>query len=549
MLSSPDSVQKSADTRLEKLDKGKRRILQIFLQWSACVAVTLLISLFLSWIGVTTQIDTQLTQVGFDSDRIFLLTSLLLVLISSLCAALFTRHGGASWLGGLLLFAIRYLFPFIQQALHPGLSPAGQRQVLLFPNFMGVLFTSLALCVLCAGSGAALGLACGRILLVPLVTLSKRLLARLRQTGRQETLPSTRISLTLLAAGTLVLCALLGSALGAGPLLTYGPTTNLYQPVLSARRATHGPVLPTMGTLLSGTFQSPALGGQKRTYWIYLPPSYSVMTTRRYPTFYLLHGSPGGPDDWFQAAHAATTADALIDAGKMRETILIGVDGNGSVYRFSEWANSFDKRQHMENSLVQDLVPFIDQHYRTLANANERAIGGLSMGGFGAANIALHHPDIFHAVMSLGGYFEAEGPVFGSGAGSSAYRRLNSPSLLLQTPIGRSSAAELTFMIGVGTTDGRYYGKGIAFYNQLHALGMNARLFTAVGGHSWTVWAQQFGEILPLLEPPDGTVDRSHAPGTILPLLSLRNSFPFYSDRPFNVSGRTFVEEAHLCLF
>ena len=543
MLSSPNSVQKSADTRLEKLDKGKRHIPKALLQWSASVAVTLLISLFLSWIGVTTQIDTQLAQIGFDTDRIFLLTSLLLVLLSSLCAGMFTRRGSAAWLGGLILFVIRYLFPFVQQALHPGLSPAGQKQILLLNIFIGVIFTSLALCTLCAGAGAALGVACGRILLGPLVALSQRLLARFKRISLSQTLPSVQVSLSLLAAGALVVGALICSALGAGPLLTYGPTTNLYQPVQNVRKPVSGPPLPTTGTVLSGTFKSPALGRQKRTYWIYLPPSYSVMTTRRYPTFYLLHGSPGGPDDWFKAAHAATTADALIDAGKMRETIMVGVDGNGSVYHFSEWANSFDKRQHMEDALVQDLIPFIDQHYRTLANASERAIGGLSMGGYGAVNIALHHPDVFRAVMSVGGYFQAEGPVFGSGVGSSAYRRLNSPALLLQTPIGQSSASELSFVIGVGTSDGRYYGDGLAFYKQLRALGLNVQLLTAVGGHSWTVWAQQFGEVLPLLEPPDNSVNVYPSMKNQTSMTPLTMSFACYCCRPSAVSRRNFVEE------
>lgn len=185
----------------------------------------------------------------------------------------------------------------------------------------------------------------------------------------------------------------------------------------------------------------------------------------------------------------------------MRETILIGADGSGPIYRFSEWANSFDGRQAMEDVLVQDLVPFIDHHYRTLPEAANRAIGGLSMGGYGAVNIALHHPEVFRGVMSVGGYFQAEGPVFGSGVGSVAYRYLNSPSLLLQTPGGKKGASLLTFVVGVGTTDGRYYREGTTFYQQLLTMGIHAHLLTASGGHSWPLWAKQLGETLPLLEP------------------------------------------------
>jgi enterochelin esterase-like enzyme len=185
----------------------------------------------------------------------------------------------------------------------------------------------------------------------------------------------------------------------------------------------------------------------------------------------------------------------------MRETILIGVDGNGPIYRFSEWANSFDGHQRMEDALVQDLVPFIDQHYRTLTDAADRTIGGLSMGGYGAVNIALHHPEVFRGVMSVGGYFQAEGPVFGSGSGRDTYRQFNSPSFLLQTPTGKRAASSMLFVIGVGTTDGRYYHEGGALYEQLRKMAVRVHLLTAVGGHSWPLWARQLGEALPLLEP------------------------------------------------
>ena len=154
----------------------------------------------------------------------------------------------------------------------------------------------------------------------------------------------------------------------------------------------------------------------------------------------------------------------------------------------------------MEDALVQDLVPFIDSHYRTYAHATERAIGGLSMGGYGAVNIALHHPDIFHKVMSVGGYFQAEGPLFGPVPASNAYRQLNSPSLWLQTSKGKQNGSQLEVVLGVGTTDGRYYHEGLAFYRQLLTMKISVRLLTTIGGHSWTLWARQFGESLPLLE-------------------------------------------------
>lgn len=547
VFSSQISVNRRFGTQQVEPEKDRRNPRREWFRWLAGVILALLSGQILVWVGVGAQIDAQFAQLGFDADRIFLLTSLLLVLLSSLGAGMLVQRGGAAWLGGLLLFVVHYLLPFVQQALHPGLSPADQAQKLVPDVFIEVILTDLALSVLCAGAGAAIGKACRQILLVPLLALGQRLLAKVRRSSLPQAVPSLLIASALLAAGVLVVSSVIITALGAGPLLNYGPTTNLYQPVQNKHLSAGNAALPSTGTLQSGTFRSPALGGLTRTYWIYLPPSYSVLSSRRYPTFYLLHGSPGEPKDWFQAAHAATTADALIAAGKMRETILIGVDGNGPVYRFSEWANSFNKRQRMEDSLVQDLVPFIDQHYRTLAEASQRALGGLSMGGYGAVNIALHHPEVFHGVMSVGGYFQATGPVFGSGSTSAAYRRLNSPSLVLQTPAGKENAARLEFVIGVGTTDGHYYSDGMAFYKQLHALLLNVHLLVAVGGHSWTVWAQQLGESLPLLEPaqPVARVALLKNTTTLAPLL---NSFSLFDGRSADEDGRNTLEEVQACL-
>lgn len=474
----------------------RQKYLFHLLYWGMAVGIALFIPLLLRRVGVAAHIDNGIIALGFDTERVVLLDYLLLTLIGSVLAAFLLQQRSAAWIGGFTYFVVRYLLPFAQQVQHPAQGPDGQAQILLAGAFVSVLLTLLALSLLCAGAGAIIGEACGQVLLIPLATMGRRGWAAMSKKPFLAKAPSMWASLFSFMVGVLLVSSFILSTLGIGPLLTYGPTTNLYHP---AARSTILSV-SRHGTLQQGIFPSPALGGRTRTYWIYLPPSYMTTFSQRYPTFYLLHGSPGSPQDWFQAAHAATTADALLEQGKIRETILIGVDGNGPLYRFSEWANSFDGRQRMEDAIVQDLVSFIDSHYRTYARATERAIGGLSMGGYGAVNIALHHPDIFHNVMSVGGYFQAEGPVFGTGPQSNVYRQLNSPSLFLQTPEGKQNGSRLTVVLGIGTTDGRYYHEGLALYKQLLAMKISVRLLTAVGGHSWTLWAKQFGESLPILE-------------------------------------------------
>ena len=461
------------------------------LLWCISTAGAMLVTWLLSQIGVAGQIASGLVALGFDTERVLFIEQIILTLLGSLLAGFFFLRRSPALVGSLFTFVLSYLFPFVLQMQHPAIGPGGQIQVLNAGALSSVLCTIVAVGILSAGTGAVIGKACGEVLLVPLVRVAQHFIARLKRLHSHPAPPVGNAPVLLLFSA-LVIASLVQTSTGINSILTYGPTTGLYWQA------------PVTGTLQSGTFVSPSLGKGQRSYWIYLPPSY-FQTARRYPTLYLLHGSPGGPADWFTAAHAATTAESLVAAGKMRETILIGADGNGPVYRFSEWANSFDGRQRMEDAIAFDLVHFIDSHYRTLANAANRAIGGLSMGGYGAVNIAFHHPDIFHQVMSFSGYFHAEGPVFGTGAGSATYRLLNSPSLFLQTPLGVKNASVLSFIIEVGTMDGYYYHEGISLSIQLHKMGLRVRLLTSAGGHSWSVWARQFAIALPILEPPTKT--------------------------------------------
>ena len=213
---------------IRKWCKEKHSYRSTLLQWFAGIGVTLLAALFLSWIGVVTQIDSQFATLGFDADRISLLTSLLLSFLSSLCAAFLLVRCGPVWSGGMLLFLLRYVFPFLQQALHPGLGPVGQVQILIPGAFINILFTLFALGILFAGAGAAIGNACGQVSLVPLVTLGKHVFASTRwfQSSPSRVAPATGNALFSLGVGGLVASAVVLASLGTGSLLTYGPTTN-----------------------------------------------------------------------------------------------------------------------------------------------------------------------------------------------------------------------------------------------------------------------------------------------------------------------------------
>ncbi len=441
--------------------------------------------------------NDEMLSLSFDAERARLIAVLCLVLLSAAVSGMLCLRRSAAWLSGTFVFVAIYLWPFLQQAQHPPLGPDDRPEALLPGALATAALTLLAIGSLVAALGAILGEAAGQLVFPSLAALGARLVARARGSAPPARVLTLRQATGSLALTALVAIALWAAAPGIATYLTFGVSSRLYQPRVLVNQP-----IRLKGAVLQSEFVSQALGGMTRRFSIYLPPSYPTSQNQRYPTIYLLHGAPGDDRNWFEAGHADTSADALIAAGLMRQTIIVAPDGNGPVYRVSAWVNSFDHRQRMEDAIAFDLVHYIDGHFRTIADAEHRVIGGLSDGAFGAANIGLHHPDLFGRVVCLSGYFVADhNLVFGTRPANASYRALNSPSIYVQTPLGQSAARRLSFVIGVGTADGMYYADAVAFIKQLSTLGARVRHLEMQGGHSWTLWSQEFARTLRMLEP------------------------------------------------
>ncbi len=143
------------------------------------------------------------------------------------------------------------------------------------------------------------------------------------------------------------------------------------------------------------SYRSPATGLTLKAT-VLLPDSYMKQPQRHYPVFYLLHGHTGNFTSWLDYARFPPRyADEY-------QTIIVLADGGNSFY--VNWDGQTDGKPHRwEDAIAQDLVPFIDQTYRTLPIDAHRGIGGLSMGGYGALLLALKHPNLFGAVLSSSG--------------------------------------------------------------------------------------------------------------------------------------------------
>jgi enterochelin esterase-like enzyme len=149
--------------------------------------------------------------------------------------------------------------------------------------------------------------------------------------------------------------------------------------------------LETKGQVLEGYFKSNIIG-RRQHYFIYLPPCYDANTDVRYPVVYLLHGIPMDERHWLDEGLVAS-ADKLFGSGELPPFIMVMPHGDYSVYTDTSGGS-----KSFEGVVVDELIPEIDGRFRTLADAEHRAIGGISRGGVWALEIAFMHPELFDAV-------------------------------------------------------------------------------------------------------------------------------------------------------
>jgi enterochelin esterase-like enzyme len=150
-----------------------------------------------------------------------------------------------------------------------------------------------------------------------------------------------------------------------------------------------------------------------RTAFVYTPPDYDKNSTTRYPVLYLQHGWGENEYAWWNQGHANLIMDNLIAESKTRPFIIVmtygmtnegmrpggrGAGGRGPGGSFPNFTVA-----GFETVLVDELIPYIDANFRTLADQPHRGMAGLSMGGMETHNIALKHLDTFSHIGLLSG--------------------------------------------------------------------------------------------------------------------------------------------------
>jgi enterochelin esterase-like enzyme len=238
------------------------------------------------------------------------------------------------------------------------------------------------------------------------------------------------------------------------------------------------------GTLVRRTFRSAALQ-RTESMLVYLPPGYTAAGSR-YPLIMFLHGVPGRPADFVRHGFVSRL-DALVAARSVAPFVAAFPAGSDRPEDDNEWADSaHEPGERWETYLAVDVVNFVQGHYRV---SGRRAIAGMSMGGFGAMNVALRHRRRFVAVAAWSGYFNANTP--GVHDPGTAEGNAYSPAYYVprMRPPLRSWHPALRFYAG---SRDRFAGENTTFDRELTRLGVSHSFRVVSGaGHDWELWIGQ----------------------------------------------------------
>jgi enterochelin esterase-like enzyme len=143
------------------------------------------------------------------------------------------------------------------------------------------------------------------------------------------------------------------------------------------------------------------VAGETLPYQVYVPPCY-LETQKRYPVLILLHGLGETEAQWVELGVVEALEDG-IEAGSLPPMLLV-IPSMGDI----GVENEFPPDDSYETVVLEELLPAIDRDFCTIDDRNQRAIGGISRGGFWAYSIAMRHPDVFGIVGGHSAFFDAD---------------------------------------------------------------------------------------------------------------------------------------------
>jgi len=236
------------------------------------------------------------------------------------------------------------------------------------------------------------------------------------------------------------------------------------------------------GAVLRVHYVASTLANASREMYVYTPPGYEK-GTGSYPVLYLIHGGGETAASWSTVGRANDILDNLIADGKAVPMIIVMPSGwtplGGQVMTSDATKDPFN------DELMKDIIPYIQGHFRVKANAEDRALSGLSMGGIQTLNIGLENLGSFRylAVMSSGWTRDKDRDFFFSRQASQ---------------IPRYNSELKLFWWGWGQTD-IARGNSLLVTERFKSLSVHLETMETEDGHEWKNWRLYLHEVAPKL--------------------------------------------------
>lgn len=246
------------------------------------------------------------------------------------------------------------------------------------------------------------------------------------------------------------------------------------------------PLIHAMREVPHGTISYeyyPSVEGSTGSMVVYTPPGYDKTLSEKYPVFYLISGTTDTEETFFKVGRTNLILDNLIADGKARPMIIVMPYGNPAARiaeqtgkpkpedLFSrEGEDAINRAKLFETDLINNIIPYVDKNYRTIAHRDSRAIGGFSRGGGQTLRAAFGNIDTFAWICCYSAYLSTDEM-------ESAYKQIGGD------PVNTNKQLKLLW-VSVGNED-FLYEQTVEFLDYLKSKNVQNRSLITPGGHTW----------------------------------------------------------------
>jgi enterochelin esterase family protein len=246
------------------------------------------------------------------------------------------------------------------------------------------------------------------------------------------------------------------------------------------------------GTLQTVWYDSPEYSGQRRMT-VYLPYNYS--TKKKYPVLYMLPGGGDDEDTWVDMGRLPQIMDHMIANGEAQEMLVVMVNSMPNELAAPHVMNPIPGRKshfqmmgtpegrtggEFSNDLIRNIIPYIESHYSVKPGRSNRAVTGVSMGGFYLSNIIEEFPGTFNYIGFIGsGYNDA-------------------PERVDQALAEVKKAGYKLMWVGAGSLD-MALSSAKNLMAGLDRASMPYTYYDSKDGHNWRSWRRDLQQFVPLI--------------------------------------------------